>query len=623
MTYDGLGRRISKTVTGSGDMNATYKFFYDGRRVIETHNGSDQVIKHKVWGPTYVDELVQVATNDNPTVDDDMDDSYVILDDANFNVIGMMNDDHDLIERREYHPYGRRQVFINGPNDSSDYTCKSEIPHPQVVVLGSTPQAYSICDEGHQGLMHDKEIDVFNNRARYTSPTLCRSTGRDPKDYIDGNNLYAYLMDSPGNGLDPTGAAWMGPRDYDKFGKTPRETSQPVESRKNASVGPSLRDYGVPNTSNFHEGKFWVDDKGRPDVLVIPTYQERGSDAEWEERWHYEQHNMVVRQMLDPENYFLKPGDGFIPTIGFRFVYVPNMRGGPGSLAYFYEQKKKQHGSGFRAFWETVAVYVPNQTGIDKLVGSGVGFFNEGYGYNIMEQRVMAPDETVKHGLQGGDRFVCIGMTVAASRAMSGPRLAPPKYTGTRAMVPYDPKAAFNSAMAHGMTREAIALQLSTVTSGEIALLNSGRAALSNLAPRFPAVTPRPLLPVLTGPTSVTTPNAAARRAVQGEYIDPFTNTKVLTNDVLAADHVFPKVLIKKMPGFSELTPVQQAKVLNTLDHFQGLPKALNSSKGSKLDWSTFKGKALDTNYSAALQARQQQIRGMLQQQINNLLKEN
>ena len=206
MTYDGLGRRISKTVTGSGDMNATYKFFYDGRRVIETHNGSDQVIKHKVWGPTYVDELVQVATNDNPTVDDDMDDSYVILDDANFNVIGMMNDDHDLIERREYHPYGRRQVFINGPNDSSDYTCKSEIPYPQVVVLGSTPQAYSICDEGHQGLMHDKATGQINVRTRYLDAILCRYIGRDILEYIDGSNMYAYLMDSPGNYTDWRGA---------------------------------------------------------------------------------------------------------------------------------------------------------------------------------------------------------------------------------------------------------------------------------------------------------------------------------------------------------------------------------------------------------------------------------
>jgi YD repeat-containing protein len=118
MQYDGLGRRIGKTITNSGKMNGTYKFFYDGQapagqaKLIETHNGSDQVIKHNVWGPTYVDELVQVAANTNPSVDGDMDVFRVILDDANFNIIGIMNDSHDLIERREYHAYGKRQVFV-------------------------------------------------------------------------------------------------------------------------------------------------------------------------------------------------------------------------------------------------------------------------------------------------------------------------------------------------------------------------------------------------------------------------------------------------------------------------------------------------------------------------------
>lgn len=121
MKYDGLGRRISKAVTGSGDMNATYSYFYDGQRVIETRNGSGETIKHAVYGPTYVDEVVQVGINDNPTgegSDDDMDDFRVVLDDANLNVVGLVDDSHNLIERREYTPYGRMQAFVKGSGDA-------------------------------------------------------------------------------------------------------------------------------------------------------------------------------------------------------------------------------------------------------------------------------------------------------------------------------------------------------------------------------------------------------------------------------------------------------------------------------------------------------------------------
>ncbi|MCP4378446.1 MAG: hypothetical protein GY794_20015, partial [bacterium] len=150
MKYDGLGRRTSKVITNSGDMNGTSKFFYDGQQVIETHNGSDQAIKHNVWGPTYVDELVQTGTNTNPSVDDDMDDFHVILDDANFNIIGIMDDSHDLIERREYHAYGKRQVFV--PRSSTDAQCSAEIPHPTAVEISGSAQSYAICEEGHQGL---------------------------------------------------------------------------------------------------------------------------------------------------------------------------------------------------------------------------------------------------------------------------------------------------------------------------------------------------------------------------------------------------------------------------------------------------------------------------------------
>jgi hypothetical protein len=39
----------------------------DKDSVVEERNGSNQTIKQMVWGKRYIDELVQVSTNSNPT----------------------------------------------------------------------------------------------------------------------------------------------------------------------------------------------------------------------------------------------------------------------------------------------------------------------------------------------------------------------------------------------------------------------------------------------------------------------------------------------------------------------------------------------------------------------------
>ena len=49
MAYDGRGRRISKAVTNSGDLDCTYHYYLDGDSMIEVRNGSDQVLKEQVW----------------------------------------------------------------------------------------------------------------------------------------------------------------------------------------------------------------------------------------------------------------------------------------------------------------------------------------------------------------------------------------------------------------------------------------------------------------------------------------------------------------------------------------------------------------------------------------------
>jgi YD repeat-containing protein len=126
--YDALGRRISKVVANSGAWNATYKYFYDGHQVVEVQNGSDVIVKQNVWGVMYVDELVQIGVNDD-TTDGSVDTFYSVLADANYNIIGIMDSDGDLIERREYMPYGQRKVFKKAASGDGDYHC-SEATSP-------------------------------------------------------------------------------------------------------------------------------------------------------------------------------------------------------------------------------------------------------------------------------------------------------------------------------------------------------------------------------------------------------------------------------------------------------------------------------------------------------------
>ncbi len=122
-------------------------------------------------------------------------------------------------------------------------------------------------------------------------------------------------------------------------------------------------------------------------------------------------------------------------------------------------------------------------------------------------------------------------------------------------------------------------------------------------------------------PRKVTTPDAAARDSVQGQYIDPLTGKLIKTADNLAADHIFPKKLIKEMPGFQKLTPEQQSAILNNLQNFQGLPKSFNPSKGSKIDWTTYKGEPLDPTYARELAELQEIMRKAIQNQIDGFLR--
>ena len=266
-----LGRRISKQVEYSGDWDCTYHYYYDGQRMIETRDVNNQVLKQHVWGLTYVDELVQIAINQDPenaTIGTNTENLcerfFWALQDANFNVMAVVNSTGIVVERYEYTPYGQRTIFgrdwlatdadedgtVNlgdwsklaiefeesGYEASTSDTTGDGIVNlsdqsqmsfdwgkcwaPADDPLASYPRlettrgraalttlAVGLCDVGHQGLHFNREFGLYGNRARYYHPRVGRFVQRDPSGYADGMSLYQYVQGKPTMSRDPSGLA--------------------------------------------------------------------------------------------------------------------------------------------------------------------------------------------------------------------------------------------------------------------------------------------------------------------------------------------------------------------------------------------------------------------------------
>ena len=185
MSYDGLGRRIKKAVSNCGDWNGTCHYYYDGQRMIEVRDGSWDVLKQHVWGQTYVDEIVQIGINDDPTDagEDDCETSYYALQDANFNVTALIErGDGSVLERYEYDPYG--SVTVLNPSWQEYY------PSYDNEIL-------------YCGYRWDPESGLYHVRYRMYHPTLGRWMQRDPIGYADAMSLYEYVASNPAVDLDP------------------------------------------------------------------------------------------------------------------------------------------------------------------------------------------------------------------------------------------------------------------------------------------------------------------------------------------------------------------------------------------------------------------------------------
>jgi len=245
--FDGLGRRMKKAVTNSGDQDATVVYLYDGQKIIQANDGSGNMVQQFIHGTQYIDELVMVRVANKG-------DLYVHQD-ANWNVIGLTDLGHHLVEHYKYTPYGELTVdqdtgygdrdgdgIVNstdkgtvgvtctgtvsgacrildldfdGDYDSTDATKFDSLPSGSQKRPGK--QSTGVAQPfAHQGLLFEPEIASYQNRARQYDPAKRRFDQRDPiaflrsrfnarDDYRDGTHQYVYVIGSPTSRVDPTG----------------------------------------------------------------------------------------------------------------------------------------------------------------------------------------------------------------------------------------------------------------------------------------------------------------------------------------------------------------------------------------------------------------------------------
>jgi len=183
-----------------------------------------------------VDELIQIALNPNPTTGNTCSTMYWAMQDANWNVLGLVDSTGALKERYEYTPYGQRTVFF-GPGSNDPRCYAATFGSRRFVTTGSIMQPYCVCEFGHQGLMHDEEGSLIYNRARALNSILGVYCQRDPLEYFDAENLYAYLLLTPVNSIDPSGRQVARPWYVICECVTPRGEILPPNPCRNARPG--------------------------------------------------------------------------------------------------------------------------------------------------------------------------------------------------------------------------------------------------------------------------------------------------------------------------------------------------------------------------------------------------
>jgi len=194
--YDGLGRRIQKTV---GETTDDY-YYNQSCQVLKVRRGGDpDPLDQYVWDVRYVDAPV-VRFHDGNTDDDldggseEGDNTLYYTTDANWNVTALVDAaTGDVVERYMYDAYGKATV-LNGANGTDPDVNGTTVFEWDVDADGLSDVANDVLFAGYR---FDSETGLYDVRNRQYHPTLGRWIERDPAGYIDTPNLYQYCRSDP------------------------------------------------------------------------------------------------------------------------------------------------------------------------------------------------------------------------------------------------------------------------------------------------------------------------------------------------------------------------------------------------------------------------------------------
>ncbi|MEM3036417.1 MAG: hypothetical protein QXS18_06415, partial [Thermoplasmata archaeon] len=149
--YDPFGRRIAKQVKLSNSQTPHItNFYYEGYRVIEERDGSDNLKRQYIYG-SGIDELLSMDIFENGTSK-----PYYFHHNLIGSITGITDGQGNLIELVEYDPYGKAYFLKPTGNPENPY---------EITVTSTIGNNYLFQDREY-----DPETNLYYFRARYYDP---------------------------------------------------------------------------------------------------------------------------------------------------------------------------------------------------------------------------------------------------------------------------------------------------------------------------------------------------------------------------------------------------------------------------------------------------------------------